>query len=547
MTISSANRLELQQIIQSVSYDRGVEREVVIEAIEEAISKAARQRYGQELDIRAKYDEQVGVMNLDRYREIVDVVESPPTQIGLEDARAIDPDAAVGGELCEPMPPVNIEEMDRIIVQNAIQVILQRIREAERERQYEEFKDQVGQIIFGTVNREEFGNIIVDVAVGEAMIPKSQRIGRETPIKGERIRAIVTEVSRELRGPQVRLSRTSPEFLKELFRNEVPEFYDGSIDIVRVARDPGSRAKIAVVSYDSSIDPVGACVGMRGSRVQAVVNELQGERIDVIPWMDEMYDLVTESLRPAKVLYGLRDKDGNPSTVVVPDTMLALAIGSRGQNVRLARSLTQLDLTILTESEDKARREAEVLAYQQTLMEQINIDSELASYLVADGMVSVAVIVASTIEQLEMCEGIDADIAAALQERARDYIEKEAKEAMAEARRYGLEDDLAEFEQLSPQMLLELARNDIPSLRAFAECATWELVGGVTYERGQKIKDDGILETFDLSNDEAEMMIMTARAMIGIISTEELMNHIGTEAVAEDAGEVDESWPTDMV
>jgi len=546
MTISSANRLELQQIIQSVSYDRGVEREVVVEAIEEAISKAARQRYGQELDIRAKYDELVGVMKLDRHRGIVEVVENPHTQINLEEARSLDPDAALGGELCEPMPPVNIEEMDRIIVQNAIQVILQRIREAERERQYEEFKDQVGQIIFGAVNREEFGNIIVDVSVGEAVIPKSQRIGRETPIKGERIRAIVTEVSRELRGPQVRLSRTSPEFLKELFRNEVPEFYDGSIDIVRVARDPGSRAKIAVVSYDSSIDPVGACVGMRGSRVQAVVNELQGERIDVIPWMDEMYDLVTESLRPAKVLYGLRDKDGNPSTVVVPDSMLALAIGSRGQNVRLARSLTQLDLTILTESEDKARRETEVEEFQQTLMKQINIDGELASYLVADGVVSVDVIVSSTIDQLEMCEGIDADIAAALQERAREYIEKEAKEAMAEARRYGLEDDLAEFEQLSPQMLLELARNGITSLRGFAECATWELVGGVTYERGQKIKDDGILESFDLSNDEAEMLIMTARAMIGIISTEELMSHIETEEVNEDAGEGDESWPAEM-
>jgi len=546
MTISSANRLELQQIIQSVSYDRGVEREVVVEAIEEAISKAARQRYGQELDIRAKYDELVGVMKLDRHRGIVEVVENPHTQINLEEARSLDPDAALGGELCEPMPPVNIEEMDRIIVQNAIQVILQRIREAERERQYEEFKDQVGQIIFGAVNREEFGNIIVDVSVGEAVIPKSQRIGRETPIKGERIRAIVTEVSRELRGPQVRLSRTSPEFLKELFRNEVPEFYDGSIDIVRVARDPGSRAKIAVVSYDSSIDPVGACVGMRGSRVQAVVNELQGERIDVIPWMDEMYDLVTESLRPAKVLYGLRDKDGNPSTVVVPDSMLALAIGSRGQNVRLARSLTQLDLTILTESEDKARRETEVEEFQQTLMKQINIDGELASYLVADGVVSVDVIVSSTIDQLEMCEGIDADIAAALQERAREYIEKEAKEAMAEARRYGLEDDLAEFEQLSPQMLLELARNGITSLRGFAECATWELVGGVTYERGQKIKDDGILESFDLSNDEAEMLIMTARAMIGIISTEELMSHIETEEITEDAGEGDESWPAEM-
>jgi len=546
MTISSANRLELQQIIQSVSYDRGVEREVVVEAIEEAISKAARQRYGQELDIRAKYDELVGVMKLDRHRGIVEVVENPHTQIDLEEARSLDPDAALGGELCEPMPPVNIEEMDRIIVQNAIQVILQRIREAERERQYEEFKDQVGQIIFGAVNREEFGNIIVDVSVGEAVIPKSQRIGRETPLKGERIRAIVTEVSRELRGPQVRLSRTSPEFLKELFRNEVPEFYDGSIDIVRVARDPGSRAKIAVVSYDSSIDPVGACVGMRGSRVQAVVNELQGERIDVIPWMDEMYDLVTESLRPAKVLYGLRDKDGNPSTVVVPDSMLALAIGSRGQNVRLARSLTQLDLTILTESEDKARRETEVEEFQQTLMKQINIDGELASYLVADGVVSVDVIVSSTIDQLEMCEGIDADIAAALQERAREYIEREAKEAMAEARRYGLEDDLAEFEQLSPQMLLELARNGITSLRGFAECATWELVGGVTYERGQKIKDDGILESFDLSNDEAEMLIMTARAMIGIISTEELMSHIETEEITEDAGEGDESWPAEM-
>ncbi len=546
MTISSANRLELQQIIQSVSYDRGVEREVVIGAIEEAISKAAQQRYGQELDIRARYDEMVGVMNLNRYREIVDVVDNPHSQIGLEDARELDPEARIGAELCEQMPPVNIEEMDRIIVQNAIQVILQRIREAERARQYEEFKDQVGQIVSGTVNREEFGNIIVDVSVGEAVIPKSQRIGRETPMKGERVRAIVTEVNRELKGHQVRLSRTSPEFLKELFRNEVPEFYDGSIDIVRVARDPGSRAKIAVVSYDSSIDPVGACVGMRGSRVQAVVNELQGERIDVIPWMDEMYDLVTESLRPAKVLYGLRDKEGSPSTVVVPDAMLALAIGSRGQNVRLARSLTQLDLTILTETEANQRREEDAIKYQQTLMEQINIDGELAGYLVADGFVSVDVIVSSSIDQLEMCEGIDADIAAALQERAREYLELEAREAMEEARRYGLQDDLAEFEQLTPKMLLALAENDITTLRGFAECAAWELTGGVTVERGQKIRDDGILEMFDLSNDEAEMLIMTARAMIGIISTEELMQQVAVQRAEDDAGMADEPWPPSM-
>lgn len=543
MNFSSANRLELQQIIQSVSYDRGVEREVVVEAIEEAMAKAARQRYGQELDIRADYDEAVGLLNLVRIRQVVDTVENQNTEISLGDAQAIDPEITVGLELAEPMPPVNIEEMDRIVVQNAIQVIQQRIREAERDRQYEEFKDKVGEIVYGTVNREEYGNIIVDVAVGEAVIPKNHRIGYAPPIKGERIRAIVTEVSRELRGPQVRLSRTSPEFLKELFRNEVPEFYEGHIDIVRVARDPGSRAKIAVVSYDASIDPVGACVGMRGSRVQAVVNELQGERIDVIPWMEETYDLVTEALRPAKVLYGLSDKDGNPTTIVVPDNMLALAIGARGQNVRLARSLTDLDLTILTETEDRERREAESIEFQQTLMEQLNINEDLASYLVADNLISVETILDAGIEQLEMCEGIDEDIAVELQERARKFLEEEAEAALAEARRFGVQEDLVEFDQLSPQMVLELAKNSILSLKDFAECATWELVGGFTYENGRRVRDEGILESFELTDDEAEVMIMTARAIIGIISMDDLMNHIQSSAEEVDPNE---SWQTPM-
>ena len=534
MNISSANRLELQQIIQSVSYDRGVEREVVVEAIEEAMAKAARQRYGQELDIRATYDQLAGILSLERIRQVVETVENPNTEITLEEAREIEPDIEIDSPLLESMPPVNIEEMDRIIVQNAIQVILQRIREAERDRQYEEFKDKVGHIVQGTVNREEYGNIILDVAVGEAVIPKNHRIGRESPAKGDRIRAIVTEVSREQRGPQVRLSRTSPEFLKELFRNEVPEFYEQSIDIVRVARDPGSRAKIAVVSYDASIDPVGACVGMRGSRVQAVVNELQGERIDVIPWMEETYDLVTEALRPAKVLYGLQDKEGNPSTVVVPDTMLALAIGARGQNVRLARALTELNLTILTESEERARREVEERELQQNLMDQLNIDEDLAMYLVSDGIASVEMILTTGIDQLEMCEGIDEDIAIALQQRAQEFLEEEASNAMAEARRFGLQDDLAGYDRLSPQMMLELAKNDIVSLRDFAECATWELVGGYTYDKGRRTWDEGILENFDLSEKEAETLIMTARAIIGIITTEDLMEHVSSDETGED-------------
>ena len=541
MNISSANRFELQQIIQSVSHERGIEQEVVVQAIEESMAKAAKQRYGHELDIRAMYNKETGELNLIRVRKVVDIVEIRNTEIALDDAKKIDSDLEQGSEFEEELPPVNIDEMDRIIVQNAIQVIVQRIREAERDRQYEEFKDKVGQIVFGTVNREEYGNIIVNVSVGEAVIQRNQRIGREPPQKGERIRAIVTDVSREQRGPQVKLSRTSPEFMKELFRNEVPEFYEGSIDILRVARDPGSRAKIAVVSYDASIDPVGACVGMRGSRVQAVVNELQGERIDVIPWIEDEFDFIVEALRPAQVLKGIYDAEGRPTTIVVPDNMLAWAIGARGQNVRLARSLTNLDLKIVTESDAREQREAKMVANIQDLMDSIDINEALAQFLVSDDFTNVETIANSSLDELESCNGIDEHIARELQLRAIRYLEKEAKELLEEAARHGLKDDLANFQGLSPAMLLALTKERIVSLKDFAECAAWELVGEYTTVNGRRVKETGILEEFELSKAEIEMMIMTARALVGIVDPNVLLEQMDESEEDNEPGTTEES------
>ncbi|MEM9123682.1 MAG: transcription termination factor NusA, partial [Pseudomonadota bacterium] len=364
----SANRLELLQIADAVAREKSIDKQIVIEAMEEAIQKAARSRYGAENEIRAEIDPKTGEIRLNRLLEVVEAVEDVPTQISLKDAQARNPDADLGTYIMEPLPPI---DFGRIAAQTAKQVIVQKVRDAERDRQYDEFKDRVSEIIHGIVKRVEYGNVIVDLGRAEAVARRDEVLPRESFRPGDRIRALILDVRRETRGPQIFLSRTNPEFMSRLFMQEVPEIYDGIIEIKAVARDPGSRAKIAVISRDSSIDPVGACVGMRGSRVQAVVNELQGEKIDIIQWSEDPANFIVNALAPAEVAKVVLDEEAERIEVVVPDDQLSLAIGRRGQNVRLASQLTGWDIDILTEQEESERRQEEFRVRTEMFMTRL--------------------------------------------------------------------------------------------------------------------------------------------------------------------------------
>ncbi|WP_372836939.1 transcription termination factor NusA, partial [Puniceibacterium confluentis] len=427
-------------------------------------------------------------------------------------------------------------EMGRIAAQSAKQVILQRVREAERDKQFEEFKDRAGTIINGIVKREEYGNVIVDVGRGEAILRRNEKIGRESYRPNDRIRCYIKDVRREARGPQIFLSRTDPQFMAELFKMEVPEIYDGIIEIKAVARDPGSRAKIAVISYDNSIDPVGACVGMRGSRVQAVVNELQGEKIDIIPWNEDIPTFLVNALQPAEVTKVVLDEDAERIEVVVPDEQLSLAIGRRGQNVRLASQLTGLDIDIMTEEEESKRRQKEFEERTQLFMDTLDLDEFFAQLLVSEGFTNLEEVAYVDLDELLVIDGVDSDTAAELQTRAKEQLEELARKAMERARELGVEDSLVEFEGLTPQMLEALAEDGIKTLEDFATCADWELAGGWTTDNGQRHKDDGLLEKFDVSLEEAQNMVMTARVLLGWVDPTEL--EAKTEAEDDDA-EVD--------
>jgi len=382
MAITSANQLELLQTADAVAREKMIDPSLVIEAMEESLARAAKSRYGADLDIRVSIDRKTGRATFTRVRTVVgdDEVENDKAELTVAQARQYLEDPKVGDTIIDEVPPV---EMGRIAAQSAKQVILQKVREAERERQYEEFKDRVGTIINGVVKREEYGNIIVDIGRGEGVLRRNDKIGRESYRNGDRIRCYIKDVRHEMRGPHVFLSRTAPEFMAELFKMEVPEIYDGIIEIKAVARDPGSRAKIAVISYDSSIDPVGACVGMRGSRVQAVVNELQGEKIDIIPWNEDAPTFLVNALQPAEVTKVVLDDDAGKIEVVVPDEQLSLAIGRRGQNVRLASQLTNLDIDILTEEEESKRRQAEFEERTKLFMDTLDLDEFFAQLLVS--------------------------------------------------------------------------------------------------------------------------------------------------------------------
>ncbi|MCG7572652.1 transcription termination factor NusA [Phaeobacter sp. CNT1-3] len=522
MAITSANQLELLQTAEAVAREKMIDPGLVVEAMEESLARAAKSRYGAEMDIRVSIDRKTGRATFTRVRTVVEdeELENYQAELTVAQARQYMENPEVGDTYVEEVPPV---ELGRIAAQSAKQVILQKVREAERDRQFEEYKDKVGTIINATVKREEFGNVVVDLnGRGEASLRRNEKIGRESYRPNDRVRCYIKDVRRETRGHQIFLSRTAPEFMAELFKMEVPEIYEGIIEIKAVARDPGSRAKIAVVSFDNSIDPVGACVGMRGSRVQAVVNELQGEKIDIIPWNEDVPTFLVNALQPAEVSKVVLDEDAERIEVVVPDEQLSLAIGRRGQNVRLASQLTGLDIDIMTESDESARRQKEFEERTKLFVQTLDVDEFFAQLLVAEGFTNLEEVAYVEIDELLVIDGVDEDTASELQARARDYLEAQANAAIERARELGVEDSLFAFEGLTPQMIQALAEDDVKTLEDFATCADWELAGGWTTVNGERTKDDGTLEPFGVTLEAAQDLIMTARITLGWVDPAEL-------------------------
>ncbi len=510
----SANRLELLQIADAVAREKSIPREIVLSSMEEALQKAARSRYGQETEVRAEINAKTGEIRFSRLLQVVDLVENDATQINLEDARKKNPAAQVGDWIAETLPPF---DFGRIPAQSAKQVIIQKVRDAERDRQYQEYKDRIGEIVNGVVKRAEYGNVIIDLGRGEAIVRRDELIPRETFKPGDRVRAYVYDVRREPRGPQIFMSRTHPQFMAKLFAQEVPEIYDGIIEVKSVARDPGSRAKIAVVSRDTSIDPVGACVGMRGSRVQAVVNELQGEKIDIIPWSADAATFIVNSLQPAEVVKVVLDEDSSRIEVVVPDDQLSLAIGRRGQNVRLASQLTGWDIDILTEAEESERRQKEFAERTKIFMEALDVDEVVGQLLAAEGFRSVEELAFVDMAELAAIEGFDEETAEEIQNRAREHLHRIEEEFDTKRKALGVADDLKEIEGVTGAILVKLGENDVKSVEDLAGCATDDLVGWSERKDGETIKTPGYLEGVEISREEAEAMIMTARVKAGWI------------------------------
>jgi N utilization substance protein A len=515
----SANRLELLQIADAVAREKTIDRAIVIEAMEDAIQKAARSRYGAETDIRAEIDPKTGDIRLQRLMEVVETVDEVAIQISIEDARARNPAAQVGDFISEPLPPV---DFGRIAAQSAKQVIMQKVRDAERDRQYEDFKDRIGEIVNGTVKRVEYGNVIVDLGRAEAIIRRDELIPRENFRYGDRVRAYVYDVRREQRGPQIILSRTHPQFMANLFTMEVPEIYDGIIELKSVARDPGSRAKIAVLSNDSSIDPVGACVGMRGSRVQAVVGELQGERIDIIPWSPDAATFIVNALQPAEVAKVVLDEDAKRIEVVVPDDQLSLAIGRRGQNVRLASQLTGWDIDILTEDEESERRQKEFVERTELFVEALDVDEMVAQLLASEGFANVDEVAFVERDEVAAIEGFDEETAEELQLRAREYLDALEAAQDEERKKLGVADDMMEVPGMTTAMMVALGKEDVKTVEDFGYCAVDDLVGWTERKDGEVQHFDGILKDFALSRAESEDMIISARLKAGILTEEDL-------------------------
>jgi N utilization substance protein A len=495
MEVTAVPRLEMLQVADAVAREKSIERDEVLEAMELAIQKAGRSKYGHDHDIRAEIDRKSGEIRLRRYREVVEEVEDEATQIPLKDAQVLRPGISVGEYVIDELPPI---DLGRIAAQTAKQVIVQKVREAERRRQYEEYKDRAGEIVNGLVKRVEFGNVTVDLGRAEAMLRREETVPRESLRSGDRVRAYIYDVREEPRGPQIFLSRTHPQFMAKLFAQEVPEVYDGIIEIKAVARDPGSRAKIAVLSHDSSIDPVGACVGMRGSRVQAVVSELQGEKIDIIPWSPDPATFVVNALAPAEVAKVVLDEETHRIEVVVPDDQLSLAIGRRGQNVRLASQLTGWDIDILTEDQESERRTEEFRNRSQMFVDALDVEDVIAHLLVTEGFTAVEQVAFVPISDLADIEGFDEEIAEELRSRARAYLEVQTEEQTRQRRELGVSDDVAAVPGLNAAMLVALGENGVKSLDDLADLASDEL--------------QEILADFALSSADADAIIMAARA-----------------------------------
>jgi N utilization substance protein A len=524
----SANRLELLQIANSVAQEKNIDREIVIEALEEAIQKGAKSRYGAHHDIRAKIDPKTGELALTRHVTIVEDDWQPEDEleefndsamVRLTDASKRDPEAVVGKEYVEELPPF---EFGRVQTQMARQVITGKVREAERANQYEEFKDRVGEIVNGTVKRVEYGNTIVDLGRGEGIMRRDQSIPREVFNIGDRIRTYIYDVRPEAKGPQVMLSRAHPGFMAKLFAQEVPEVYDGVIEIRAAARDAGSRAKMAVLSNDSSIDPVGACVGMRGSRVQAVVAELQGEKIDIIQWNNDEPTFIVNALAPAEVSKVVLDEEADRVEVVVPDEQLSLAIGRRGQNVRLASQLTGWQIDIITESQDSERRQREFAERTLLFQEALDVDEVIAQLLVTEGFATVEDLAYVENYEVAEIEGFDEDTAEELQARARDFLDRQAAELDAKRKELGVEDGVLQVPGVTLPMAVALGEGGIKTVEDLADLATDEIRGGYEVKNGERVKVPGVLESFNLVQEDAEMLILQARVAAGWIDASEL-------------------------
>ncbi len=513
----TANRAELIAIANSVASEKMIDKAIVIEAMEDAIQRAARTRYGQEMDIRAKLDPNNGDLRLWRVVEVVEQVDDIYKQVDVKGAQKLQPGAAVGDYLVDPLPPI---EFGRIQAQAAKQTIFQKVRDAERERQYEEFKDRAGEIITGVVKRVEFGHIVVDLGRAEGVIRRDAQIPREVVRVNDRIRSLILKVVRENRGPQIFLSRAHPDFMKKLFAQEVPEIYDGIIEIKAAARDPGSRAKIGVISHDSSIDPVGACVGMKGSRVQAVVQEMQGEKIDIIPWSPDTATFVVNALQPANVSRVLIDEEEDRIEVVVPDDQLSLANGRRGQNVRLASQLTAKAIDILTETDASEKRQQEFVRNSELFQNELDVDETLAQLLVAEGFSELEEVAYVELDELAGIEGFDEDLAQELQSRAQEALERREAAAREERRALGVEDALADLPYLTEAMLVTLGKAGIKTLDDLADLATDELVEKRRAEPRRRNEDapkrpenkGGVLAEYGLSEEQGNEIIMAARA-----------------------------------
>jgi transcription termination/antitermination protein NusA len=533
----SANRMEILQIANAVAQEKNIDKRIVLDAMEEAIQKAARSRYGLEHDIRAEINPDTGETQLWRVQTVVEEVENPVTQLSLADAKAIDNDAEIGNELRDELPPF---EFGRVAAQTAKQVITGKVREAERHRQYNDFKDRVGEIINGIVKRVEYGHVIVDLGKAEGVIRRNDGIPRENFNPGDRVRTYLYKVSAEAKGPQIFLSRAHPSFMIALFAQEVPEVYEGVIEIKACARDPGSRAKIGVFSHDNSIDPVGACVGMRGARVQAVVSELGGEKIDIIPWSGDDATFIVNALQPAEVSKVVIDEEEGRVEVVVEESQFPLAIGRRGQNVRLASQLTGWQIDLMTEAADSERRQRDFKERTDLFQKALDADETLAQLLTSEGFETVEEIAYVEIESFAQIEGFDEEVASELQQRAREYLEKLAAELDARRKELGVVDEIAFMEGVTPQMAVKFGENDVKTMEDLAGLVPDDLVGWKEPGPDGKPKfQPGLLDKGEMSREDAELFILKARVAAGWVEPKALEDALAARAAQLDAEEAE--------